>query len=174
MARVPVLVELIGGSKRVLEVDTDTEIARAVADLASQFDRSIEGDDGKPLAWKLYAPTRAGGFAPAAPDSNLKAVARTMNKLKGADKDGGFAGPGIHEDQDYLFRIRLFIPAARPPVLRDETPSMDDDDDVIDLTNIDDDDHHLETVRRNPAAVSREKKRATGEIKKKRRATGEI
>ena len=172
VARVPVLVELIGGAKRVVAVETETEIAQMVAALAAEFDRSVELDDGSALAWKVYAPTRAGGFAPSAPDSNLAGVARSMTKLKEADKDGGFAGPGQHDDQDYLFRIRLFIPAARPPVLRDESPAIDDDE-VIDLTNLDDDDHHLETVRRNPAAVSREQKRATGEIKKRRRANGE-
>ena len=59
-----------------------------------------------------------------------------MSKVKGADRDGGFGGPGQHEDSEYLFRIRLFIPSARPPVLREEAPAMDDADDVIDLTKM--------------------------------------
>jgi hypothetical protein len=157
----PLLVEVIGGPKVVLDLEvsgTVEELATAAAEAAS---RSLVDGDGKPKAWRLFAPNGKGGFTPARPDSSLANVADEMKKLRDSGGKGGFAGPGSFEGTEYLFRIRLFVPSLPPPRPVDEKPEMDEE--AIDLTNMEDD-VGLQTVRRIKKAdpPKRKKRRRDG------------
>ena len=170
MAKTAILVEVIGGPKTVLEVELGQPAAKTAAQAAEAVGRSILDDDGKEKPWKIYAPNRAGGFAPLPPVGTLEAAQRAIKKKLEGGGDVGFAGPGEHQGESYAFRIRLFVPSAPPPIQEPKTPTVSDDE-VIDLTNLEGEES-LESVRRNPAAAAAA---TTGEVKKRKRkrAAGE-
>ena len=185
MSTAPLLVEVIGGPKVVIDLDPTKTVEEIATTAASAVDRSLTADAGTATAWRVFAPTGRGGCAPPTPDSKLGKVAEAMRKLRDAGEPGGFAGPGTHEGKDYLFRIRLFVPSPPPPKPVDEAPPPIEDEEAIDLTNLDVDADELETVRHVELKPQRKKKRrrsdatrasSTGEgpRKKKRRSTGEL
>ncbi|MCP4873419.1 MAG: hypothetical protein GY898_32410 [Proteobacteria bacterium] len=147
MSAEPLLVEVIGGPKVVLELDVSGTVEGLAEAAAAAVERSLTDDDGKAKAWRLFAPNGKGGFTPARANASLEEVVGKMKALRDSGGKGGFAGPGTHEGTDYLFRIRLFVPSLPPPKPVTEKPPIDDEE-AIDLTNIEAEDVGLETVRR--------------------------
>lgn len=185
MAIEPLLVEVIGGSKVVLDLDPSQSV-EAIADAAARaVDRSLTEEDGSAKAWRLFAPTGKGGFAPAKADANLSKVATRMRKVRSAGGEAGFAGPGQHEGKDYLFRLRLFVPSLPPPKPVEEAVDLDDEE-AIDLTNLDAEADGLQTVRRVEMKPRRKRRKSgppteTGRHKtvgtstgRRKRQTGEL
>ena len=185
MSNAPLLVEVIGGPKVVIDLDPTKTVEEIATAAAAAVDRCLVDADGSAKAWRLFAPKVKGGFAPANADSRLGAVAQAMTRLRDSGEPGGFAGPGTHDGKDYLFRVRLFVPSPPPPKPVDEEPPPIEDEEAIDLTNLDVDADELETVRHVELKPQRKRKRrradatrgpGTGEgpRKKKRRTTGEL
>lgn len=145
MSTVAVLVEAIGGPKRVVEIDIDRD-TRAQADTAARaVGKELTDEDGSEKPWKLFAPTPKGGFAPAPADYDWPSVVERMTGV--AEGAAGFAGPGRHEGQPYLFRVRLFVPGAPPPRRAPETAPIEDEE-ALDLTDLSALDESSESHRR--------------------------
>ena len=179
MPQVPMLVELIGGARRVLSADPAGSVEAIAGALADQLDLSLTDDAGAPVAWRFFAPKAGGGFGPADKNANLSEVAELMRAAQAGGEDAGFAGPGEHEGAAYLFRVRLFVPKAVPPPPPPPPEPMAADDEALDLTNMDEEDA-LETVRRvDPPVRKKRRRRKTGshpvvdpEGRKRKRKTG--
>lgn len=139
MPSVPVLLEVIGGERVLATVDPGHAASRTAEVLAQVVGKSLLEDDGRPRAWKLYAPNEQGGFDQVPAASNLLPIAMRMRRAQQQGADAGFGGPGEHEGQAFLFRLRLFIP-VRPPSTGTTSERIQTipDDEAVDLTNLDD------------------------------------
>ena len=180
MSEVKVLVEVIAGPKVVATVDASAPIEDTAQRLAEVLERPLQDDEGKPLAWKLYAPGARGNIAPLKPGSTLEQARTWAESVTTAGQTGGFAGAGEHEGEHYTFRVRFFVPKPRKPRAPIAKPPPIEDEEALDLTNIEEVENALESVRRRPEAPKKRRRRkktdgddasasASGEIKPRRR-----
>ncbi|MEE2829801.1 MAG: hypothetical protein VX498_11490, partial [Myxococcota bacterium] len=171
MPDLKILVEVIGGPKTVVAVKPTSSVPELAAVAADATQQSLVNEDGSSRAWILYAPTAAGGFAPVSKDGQFEDIQNSANSALDSGKAAAFAGPGEHEGDDYRFRLRLFIPGARPPArpISLEPKPISDDEEVIDLTNIDTLGDELVSVRRVAPKRRRRRKDATGKEEPRRR-----
>ena len=181
MAEVKVLVEVIGGQKLIATIDPDATVETTAEVLSGVAERPLVDENGKARNWKLFAPGKRGTIRPQKPGATLTGAHEWATAVTG--DEGGFAGPGEHEGEAYLFRVRFFVPKPPPPKKERPKPPPIEDEEALDLTDMETD--VIESVRRIPGAEplpkkkkrKRKKRAPTGEmkaLKRKKRATGEI
>ncbi len=136
MPSVNVLLEVIGGPKKVVAIDPGCAASRTAEVLAAAVDRTLVDDEGRSRGWKLYTPTEGGGFEVVNPDGNLLVISMAMRKLLESGKEGGFGGHGEHDGDRYLFRLRLFVPARVVSAAQQIERASIREEEAIDLTDI--------------------------------------
>lgn len=138
MPTVPVLLEVIGGERTLAVIDPGHSASRTAEALAALVGLSLVDDDGRPRAWKLYAPNEGAGYDVVPAASNLLPIAMRMRRAQQGRGEVPFGGPGELDGAAYLFRLRLFVPVrpASTGTTADRLPTIPDDE-AVDLTQID-------------------------------------
>jgi len=168
VSEVRVLVEVIAGPKVLATVDSSATVEETAKVLSEVIERPLVNEEGKALSWKLYAPGKGGNIAPLKPDATLDVAKNWAETVTTAGKGGGFAGPGEHDGDHYLFRVRFFVPKPRKPRPPAAKPPPIEDEEALDLTDIDAAENALETVRRR--ALEEEEKKKKKKRKRKRQS----